>query len=112
VRVTALLHELRDGEAGRGALADPSGELGLVETDLRGRLAGIVRSDLLDAPAVARLAPIGDDDAIDGVLLGAMAGESNGHGHVVVSTPVPSRQQFKRACRLACRGRRICSCVS
>src|SRR5579872_3429096 len=45
------------------------------------RLQGVERADLFDEAAVARRAGVGDDDAIEGALLRAAAGEADFEGH-------------------------------
>ena len=54
----------------------------LVDPELDRLAQGIVDPELLDEAAIARAAAIGGDDAIEGNLLAAGAGESNGYGHV------------------------------
>ena len=90
------LDETLDGIGRLGSLADPVFDAREVELD-DGRIhVGVVATDLLDDLAIAACARIGDDDAVDGVLLSAMAGEANLDCHLnellyVMRTRVMSR---------------------
>jgi hypothetical protein len=42
---------------------------------------GIIRAELIDGAASARSATVGDDDAIESMLLGPATGESDGDAH-------------------------------
>jgi hypothetical protein len=53
----------------------------LVDLDRRGLGLRVVLADRLDDATVARGALVGDDDAPDGVLLPADAGQSESDGH-------------------------------
>src|SRR6185295_7084192 len=70
-----LADELCDGLAGLGALRAPLLELLGLEFDLR--LRRVVGAHLVDVAPVARRLRVGDDDAVERVLLGSVAGESD-----------------------------------
>src|SRR5690606_1875263 len=74
-----------------GAIADPVVDAGDVQDDalLVARGNRVVVTDALDVAAVAGAARVGDDDVVEGALLGAAAGETDlDHGVFVL----PSRQ--------------------
>src|SRR5690606_34066008 len=84
VQVAYLVAQLR-------ALPDPVVDAGDVQLDalLGARGDGVVVARALDVAAVARAAVVGDDDVVEGALLGATAGKADlDHGALVL----PSRQ--------------------
>src|SRR3546814_735673 len=84
VQVADLVGQLR-------ALPDPVVDAGDVQLDalLGARGDGVVETHALDVAAVARAALVGDDDVVEGALLGATAGKADlDHGVLVL----PSRQ--------------------
>src|SRR6185436_93754 len=70
-----LADELSDGLGGPCAFRPPLVELFGLELDLR--LGRIVRADLIDVPPVARRLRVRDDDPVERMFLGSVAGESN-----------------------------------
>ena len=49
--------------------------------DTRRLAAGIIGADLLQATAVTGISPVGDDDAVEGIFLAAVTGQTNNCGH-------------------------------
>src|SRR3546814_3054503 len=74
VQVADLVGQLR-------ALPDPVVDAGDVQLDalLGARGDGVVETHALDVATVARAALVGDDDVVEGALLGATAGRSEEH---------------------------------
>src|SRR3546814_10925043 len=85
VQVADLVGQLR-------ALPEPGVDAGDVQLDalLGARGDGVVETHALDVAAVARAALVGDDDVVEGALLGATAGKADlDHGVLVL----PSRDR-------------------
>src|SRR5262245_35942587 len=84
-RALALpLQQLADRLARHGAVLDPVVQTLLVDPELDRIAKRIVDAQLLDEAAVARAAAVGGDNAVEGDLLAASAGQSDGHGHWII----------------------------
>src|SRR5207248_6909628 len=77
------LEELLHGLGGLGPLAQPLDGLGIVDEDGRGVLAGLVRAEDLDEPAVAGRAAVGRHHPVGRLLLLAHPHEAELHCHAV-----------------------------
>src|SRR5439155_11783263 len=75
------LEQLAHGVRRLGAALQPRADALFVEDDRRRLGLGVVVAARLDHAPVARGALIGDDDAPDGVLATADAGEAKAYGH-------------------------------
>src|SRR5689334_16209405 len=73
-RHLAAVEQLTHGHRGLRALRQPVIETLVVEADLDRRAGRIVNADVLDEATVARVARVGDDDAVVRRLLPACAG--------------------------------------
>jgi hypothetical protein len=73
--------EVHDGLARLDAVAEPVQGPLAVDRDLRGVAEGVVVAEVLDEAPVTGRADIGDDDAVEGLLLLALAPEAHLDGH-------------------------------
>src|SRR5690606_33633361 len=99
-RLACILVQRADLVAHLRAVLDPVVNAGGVEHDTLFATGGdrVVITHALDVATVARTARVGDDDVVEGALLGAAAGKADlDHGVVLV---LPSRQDGEVSRRL------------
>src|SRR5690606_26666259 len=74
-----LVEEAGDAVGGHRAVAEPVPDAVGVDLDALGvlRQQRVPRAELLDEPAVARAAHVGNDDVVVRTLLGARSGQTN-----------------------------------
>src|SRR5687768_11270242 len=80
-----FLDQFGDCLGGLGAFFDPCFDLVALQFDAAGFRPGIVSPYLLDVAAVARIAPVADDDAVKRLLFSPVAAHSNGYAHASLS---------------------------